>query len=233
MKEKHNRIIRFGWMICLAASAVWVTGCSSTGYKKSSAAAVSMQSASGEVQAESRALELTMSSLKDLVNEPGPDLKVPYQRFDGCLKHLIAAAGKSDATGRRMVSKNEQYFQDWDRSLQTIDYESIRDVSQTRRAEVSRGFEAVNKRYSESQDAMRPLISYLKDIRKALNSDLTPSGIESIKKIVQNAESNAGKVQTALTTLNDELVNSGAKLSSFASQNPEMSNKGHGASSEP
>jgi hypothetical protein len=68
-------------------------------------------------------------------------------------------------------------------------------------------------RYLEAQGVVRPLLSYFTDIRKALSVDLTPAGLESVKGIVDNAERNARKVQTALANLTEQLATSGTELS--------------------
>jgi hypothetical protein len=58
----------------------------------------------------------------------------------------------------------------------------------------------------------------LLDIRKALSTDLTPSGFDSLKGIVQNADDSVAKVQTALEALTAELTNSSARMASVVSQ---------------
>jgi len=188
-------------------------GCGSTGYRKSDTAAASMQSAAAQIQAESRAIDATLGSLKDLVNEPNGDLKKPYQHFSSNLSYLEATARRTDDTGKLMAQRSAEYFQTWDKQIAGIDYEHIREISQTRKAEAQKDFANVHRRYQESQEAVGPLIDYFQDIHKALGSDLTTSGLGSIKEVVQNAETNSAKVQFALKALIDELSDSGSKFS--------------------
>src|SRR5947209_10374 len=94
---KTNGAIRAA---ALGLAAAWLTGCASTGYHRSDAAAYSMQSAAAEVQTEGRALELTMGALKDLVNEPPADLKQQFQHFSGALDRLIASAQRTANTAK-------------------------------------------------------------------------------------------------------------------------------------
>jgi uncharacterized coiled-coil protein SlyX len=63
---------------------------------------------------------------------------------------------------------------------------------------------------------MVPLITYMLDIRTALSADLTMGGLESMRSVVQNANDNVAKVQTALDALTAELANSSAGMSSMA-----------------
>ncbi len=211
------------WFLAgLGVATLCLSACTATGYKKSGAAAVSMQTAAAEVQEENKALEQALTALKELVNEPEADLRRPFVHFSTAVDRLAAAARKTESTGARMAQQNSVYLAAWDKQLQAIEFEHVRDLSQSRRTEVGNHFDAVKQRYAESQQAVGPLIMYLKDIRTALDSDLTANGLESLKGVVENAGVNAGKVQTALTALTDELSASSAKLSSVALQKPEV-----------
>ncbi len=198
--------------------ALCLVGCTTPNPSKGNAAALSMQRAASEVRSESNAVELTMKALNELQNEPGGDLRQPFRHYCSALDRLTAAARKTEATGNRMAQRNAAYLTAWDKNLQTIDYEHIRELSQTRRGEVSERFQAVNQRYQESQKAVQPLISYFRDIRTALATDLTSGGMQSLKEVVANADRNATNVQTALAALEQELNTSGAKLSSLVPQ---------------
>jgi hypothetical protein len=199
-------------ILCLA-------GCASTPYRKGDAAAISLQDAASDVQSESRALEIAMGTLDDLVNKPEPDLKPQFKHFSGTLDNLTASARHNERSEARVAQKSAVYFDAWNKQLATMNYEVVRAKSEARKAEVTNYLDSVNKRYRESQDAMGPLLNYLYDVRKALDSDLTQNGIESIKPIVAKARENADKVQSALGRLNGELTASSARMSSVVYQN--------------
>ncbi len=199
----------------MAIAALWLAGCSTANYAKSEAAAISMQRAAAEVQAESNAVQLTVAAMNELFQEPGADLRQPYRHYSTAVDRLAAAARKTQATGQRMAQRNTAYLSAWDKNLKTIDYDHIRELSQNRKEEVTERFEAVKRRYEESQQAVEPLLTYFRDIRTALGTDLTSGGTESLKTVVENAGRNAEKVQTALAALDEELNASGARLSSI------------------
>jgi len=208
--QQLTRILLFAGAVCL------VSGCVSNGYQKGDVAAASMQKAATEVQAEQRALDGTVAALGELMNAQGGDLSIPFKRYSYSLDRLIAAAHRTETTGKTMEVKNAAYVDAWDRQLQSIDYQHIRDLSEARRTEVTNRMETVSRRYRESQATVQPLISYFEDIRKALSTDLTPAGLESLKEIVTNANNNVAKVQTALDALSTELADSSVKMSSIA-----------------
>ena len=219
MQNRFNQMAPFLARISALVLAVCcLTACTSTGYQKGDVAAGSMRKAAAEVQAESRALDQVVTTLKDLVNEPGGDLRRPFQRYSKSLDHLIATAAAAQKTGKTVAQKSAAYLQDWNRQLQDIDYQLIHQLSVARQSEVTNRVEEINRRYQESQAVIQPLISYLLDIRKALSTDLTGGGLQTLKGVVQNANDNVAKVQTALTALSTELTNSSALMASVVPQ---------------
>jgi hypothetical protein len=192
-----------------------LAGCSSPGYKKGDAAAVSMASAAGEVEAESRALEATRQMLNDLVDNPAPDLKLQYRRYSDALDRLVSCAHRTEATGKTMARKSAAYFAAWDKQLTTIQYEVIRDGSIARKEEARKLFDTVNGRYQNTQAVVWPMISYLEDIRQALSTDLTRAGVSSVKPVAAHANENATKVQTAFAALSAALADARTRFSSF------------------
>ena len=197
----------------LSLALCWVTGCRSTGYHKGEVAGRGLQTASAEVETETRQIEATLAALKDLVEAPGADLKPQFRRFSSCMDRLIDSAERTDKTGKRVELKNAKYFAAWEKEMAGIHYGVIREHSEARKAEVTNQLHTVNVRYQELQAVVWPLITYFNDIRAMLRADLTAAGLESVKGIVSNADQNARKVQTALAKLSNELTACGTSLS--------------------
>lgn len=198
----------------LTLALLLANGCASAGYRKGDTAAASLHDASAHIQAEHSAIELTTGTLSDLVNAPAADLKPQFKRFSQSLNALIASARRADAAGKRMNDAHNAYFKAWDQQLALMEYDVVRTRSQARKEEVQAQFQSVSKRYQEAQAAMEPLINYLADVRMALRTDLTLGGLESVKPVVRNADTNAGKVRGALNRLSEELASCGGRLSS-------------------
>jgi hypothetical protein len=213
-------------IICAAGLVAALAGCASTGYDRGDAAARSLQNAAAEVQAESHSLDMTLAALKELVNNPSADLKVQFRAYETALDGLAAAAQRTESTGKGMRQKNVAYFESWDKQLADINYEYVRKSSEARKTEVSSQFQIVDQRYEEIHSAVKPLIVYLQDIRKALSADLTREGLEAVKPILGKADENAARVQTALAKLATDLTVSGTRMSSVAIQNVPSSNQG-------
>jgi Protein of unknown function (DUF2959) len=192
-----------------------ICGCASTNYQRADAAGASLHKASAKIQAESRAIDVTLVELDDLVNKPGPDLKPQFARYNVSLSRLVAASKRAEKSADIAHQKSAEYFENWDKESADIKYESVRDQSVSRKTQVSTEFNTVDQRYRENQAVIEPLISYLQDIRTALSTDLTVGGIQSVKGLAENAQQNARKVQTALARLSDELGASATRMSSI------------------
>jgi hypothetical protein len=205
--------------ILLITALLCAAGCQHTGYRKGDAASESLQRAALEIQGQSKAIDVAVGALTDLVTHPAPDLKPQFKRFSVAIDRLEDTVKRTERTRERMELKTVEYFQTWDKETADIHYGIVRDQSETRRAQVTNQFESVNARYLEAQGVVRPLLSYLNDIRTTLSVDLTPAGLNSVQGIASNAENNARKVQVALAKLSDELKASGAGWSSAAAQN--------------
>jgi hypothetical protein len=220
--KSQKSVVEISFMRCfsllLALLGTALTGCQTAGYNKGDATARSLQKASYEVNLESRALDLTLHTLSELVTKPGADLKPQYERFSAALDRLITSAQRNDRADREITKRSIAYFQEWDKALNAMTFEVVRSKSQSRRAEATNDFLSVHQRYVEAQTVMGPLLSYLGDIRKALSADLTQRGLDAMKPIVVNAHENANKVEIALTRLTAELNASGTRLSSMAFQ---------------
>lgn len=197
----------------LALAAFSLAGCVATGYNKGDAAARSLQRVSVEVQAQSRALNLTMDALKDLVNNPGPDLKPQFGTFSGYLNQLAASAKKTGTAATNFNQNSAAYFAAWETELTSVKYEVIRNQGEARKAEVKKNIDELNHQYLEAQSVLLPLIDYLQDIRKTLTADLTLGGLQSVKGLLSNAEENSAKVQASLAKVSSALAASGASLS--------------------
>jgi len=158
---------------------LYLNGCASASYQKADAASRSLQQAALQVNAESRAIDNTMATLDDLMNRPSSDLKPQFDRFSASLDRMIDSSSRAEKAADKASKESADYFQAWDKEAATINYEAVRDKSVSRKTEVSNEFNTVNERYRENQAVVEPLISYLRDIRTALSTDLTSKEIDN------------------------------------------------------
>ena len=67
--------------------------------------------------------------------------------------------------------------------------------------------------YSAVQTSLSPLISYLNDIRKALSTDLTVSGVQATSGLVQTAGQRANSAKQDLAQTAGDLNSLGGAMS--------------------
>src|SRR5206468_1723372 len=82
--------------IMVALGLICFSGCASNSYKKSDAAAHSLQKAAMAVNAESRAIDVTLASMDDLVNKPAGDLRPQFERFSDALNRFMDASARAE-----------------------------------------------------------------------------------------------------------------------------------------
>jgi len=74
-------------------------------------------------------------------------------------------------------------------------------MSVMRKKELTALFEDANRRYNESRTALKLLIVYLHDVRKALSTDRTREGLASLKGSVFDVNERARRAQSAVAGL--------------------------------
>jgi hypothetical protein len=112
-----------------------------------------------------------------------------------------------------MRTKGQAYFTEWEAEQAKINSEDIKTRSVQRRAEVEQTFSRINDRSQTLKDAYQPLMSDLKDIRTALNNDLTPGGVAAIKPIVDRVNKEAVAVKVAAGAVENEFKTLGLSMS--------------------
>jgi hypothetical protein len=112
-----------------------------------------------------------------------------------------------------MRTKGQDYFKEWEAEQAKINNEDIKTRSVQRRAEVEQAFSRINDKSQTLKDAYQPLMSDLKDIRTALNNDLTPGGIAAIKPIADRVAKEGVSEKDAAGAVESEFTALGVKMS--------------------
>ncbi len=198
----------------IALAGAWLVGCSTTVYRQGDRTADAAWAAAMQVQTESQALAGAQATLNNLVDKPAADLKPQFLSFSSSVDVLVAAAKQTELSGSHLVRSNAAFIAAWDKQLTTITNAEVRSRSEARKTEVANQFDAAHKRYLQAQEALRPLMGYLQDVRKALSTDLTPGGLEAVKELVGNFNTTTSKLQADLAQAVADLKALSAAMSS-------------------
>jgi len=197
-----------------------VVGCRSTGYIKSDTAVWRLRQTANMVNAENVSIETTVNVLSDLVTNASGDLRLQYGRFSQELDKLSAlntrASGSSDALRKR----GAEYFEIWTAELLKMNDGQIRQASAARKSEVSGQFGSIVDHCQTGQAGLAPFVDYLKDIRKALSTDLTIAGVQAARLPAESANQRSAKIKKDLVRTASDWNTLGDRMSFLTAQVP-------------
>lgn len=219
MKMNISRMMKSCWKAAApAVLAIILCGCFGPGYRRSDAAASDAQVASVQVLGVIRDLELATNTLQELVSQPAADAKPQYLRFSEAVNRLEHTSSHSLELVRTLGRNRAPYFQIWDKELAAIKDEEVRRRSQARRDEVRKQFDDAIRQSFEAHDSVQPLLAYLRDVRKAISTDLTFKGLASVQPLLARTGELSGQAKGRLGQLATDLDALGARLSSYRVQ---------------
>jgi hypothetical protein len=199
-------------LLPMLALCALLAGCSTSGYQRAGSTATTLKNSADRLNRGTAQLDATLVALAQLVDNPAPDLKPQFSKFNTAVNNLDSL---SRNLGRQSVSIQQQgaaYFQKWDEHLTTIQSASIREASAERKQSVMRQFERVKQNAEEVEAKLVPFVAEMKDIRTALQADLTPAGLNAIRSTSSRLSSKGVAVRESLTNLANEFTQISAAL---------------------
>ncbi len=212
MKKQMTNVLKLQ-LIAFATAGVLLSGCASKGYDKSAATGTALQATAAQIFQGNAQISLVMASLNNLVERPQADLRPQFEKFTADLNQLQSLAQDVNDKATDMQSKGQDYFKDWNQQLATIKNEDVRTRSAKRAKEVEASFSDLNGSYQETKAAFKPFMADLQDIKTALGSDLTPAGIDAIKKTVAQANKEVKPLKKSINKLGDDFKSLGVSMS--------------------
>jgi uncharacterized phage infection (PIP) family protein YhgE len=211
-----RRALMFSLLLPLLASAALFSSCKSEPYESGEATGKTVQQAADEVDRTAASLDATVKSMNALVEKPAIDPKPQFKSFSSELDALETRAKSVRDLATEMDANSKAYFAKWDAQIAAISNEDIRSRSQERRQKVDQAFTKIREQYAKAREDFKPLLADLKDIRTALAADLTPNGIDAVKKTAGKVASRADDVKKALAELSEEYRKLGVGLGNAA-----------------
>ena len=193
--------------------ALAITGCASSGYQRSQKVGSALQADATRIEARITNMDLAISALNDLVNNPQADLRPQFKKFSSALGKPGSLAGSIRKADRDMETRGEVYFADWDKELAAIQNEAIRSRGQARKQEVLSQYDAVRNSCQEAEKQISPLESDLWDVRRLLDADLTTGGVVASKDATARVNQLASPVHDAVNKLVGDLRLLGTAMS--------------------
>lgn len=186
------------WALILLVLVV-AAGCQSDGSKTAGKAAERMKELGQTIDAGDKQIDSTMIALNAMRDNPEGDLVAMFNTYRNDLAKLEDLAKKAGKKRDALHDKKDEYFEQWEKSLEQIQSESMREISTERKANVMKAFEEVQVAFDATQTAFDPLLANLQDIRTMLTNDLNSAGVKALDKVIQQANVDAEKTRKTLT----------------------------------
>ncbi|HRI13334.1 MAG TPA: DUF2959 family protein [Verrucomicrobiota bacterium] len=145
-------------------------------------------------------LKSTLMALNALSGQTKGDLRPAFEAFTAEVAKTEAAAVVTTARVKWMDGDGQQYFTDWQKTVDGINNESLRKKAQRRLDEAKASYGKVQASLVKASDKFKPFLSDLADIQKALSSDVTASGVKAIRGTVSTANWDSKFVDQAVKT---------------------------------
>ena len=190
-----------------------LAGCASTGYQKAGATSEALQAAANRITNGILQIDVTLTSLTNLVNNPTGNLAPQYKKYCDNVETLRSMAVDVNNKAIAMQAKGRDYFTHWEDQLATIKSQDIRQVSADQMKDMMNKFQDVSTSYQQVRMRFKPFMSDLEDIQTYLGTDLTVGGIDAIKSTADRVNEQSASLKEAITKLADQFRQMGVSMS--------------------
>jgi len=197
----------------LMSVTLLIAGCASSGYRAGESTTSTLQSLATRIESTGAQMDIAVTELNSLVNNPQPDLRPQFDRFSAAVSKLGSIESQVQKTNLKLADRGKLHFDNWDKELAVIQNESIRSSGQARKLEVQSRFDSVRNTCLSIATSFTPVQSDLSDLRRVLNSDLNTSGLAAIRDNATRVTQQATPVRQSLGNLVAELRSLGVAMS--------------------
>lgn len=180
-------------------------GCASSGMDTAASTAERMDELGASLEEVSANIDATSGALETLVAQPNGDLKKLFGDYRDTLEKLEKSAAKAGDDARKSIDQKDEFLENWEKKLEEIESQQIRDISAARRDEAKAAFAATHSALEEVQVTFEPLMQQLRDVRASLTHDLNPAGVNAIAPIAKQVAENVKRSKDALAKVSAEL----------------------------
>jgi hypothetical protein len=197
----------------LATTLALLAGCVSHSYDKGAATSNALSSTANAVALVSTNVNGVLAAMNNLTFKSAGDLRDQYDAFVSASKELDSATANLDSKVVSLRATATDYLNNWTNQMASIQSEELRKRSSDRKDEVSGKIGDVEASYQGVTTSLAPFTSDVKDIQTYLGTDLTPSGLNTIKDIVAKTKVDAVPLRDSIKKLQGSFDSLSASLS--------------------
>jgi Protein of unknown function (DUF2959) len=189
------KISRFS-LLTASVAVLLTSGCSTTGYESAQKSTLKMDQTRQELIDAKYQITATFAALDQLLNVRTGNL-VPLQKdFSKEVRKFQQLAAETRPKALAMQEQSAAYFNEWAGKINQIQDPQIRAKNAARREIAMKRYAAIEKDASAVRASYWPLYTLLNDINTSLETDLTASGIQSVRNACVPARSKAIELQS-------------------------------------
>jgi tetrahydromethanopterin S-methyltransferase subunit B len=218
MKTSTIRFITTNF--ALATTLALLAGCVSHSYDKGAATSNALSSTATAVSLVSTNVNGVLASLNNLTFKSAGDLRNQYDALVSASKDLDSSMANLDSKVVSLRATAADYLNNWTNQMAAIQSEELRKRSSERKDEVSGKISDVETSYQGVTNSLAPFTSDVKDIQTYLGTDLTPTGLNTIKDIVSKTKVDAVPLRDSIKKLQGSFDSLSASLSPIMPSSP-------------
>lgn len=188
-------------------------GCATSGYKTSERTAATLQSLASRIETTGAQMDIAVTELNNMVNNPQPDLRPQFERFSAAVSKLGSLSNSVHKADGELQARGKLHFDNWEKELAAIQNDTIRASGQTRKLELQSRFDAARNQCLKTLTSLTPVQSDLHDLERFLTADLTTSGFVAIRDSANRVTQQATPVRQSVGNLVTELRSLGVAMS--------------------
>ena len=178
--------------------------------------ALSIKEARVEATRTAEQLKSTLNALNALTKQKEGDLRPAYNAFATEIPRTESAADWTRTRVKWMENDGQQYFKNWQKTIDGIANESLRKKAQKRLNSARKSYDKVSVSLKDGAEKFRPFLSNLADVQKGLSADVTAGGVKAIKGTVSDANWSYKGVNNAINDALSEMAKMEKALSTEA-----------------
>lgn len=194
-----HRTLLTAFSLLLIAAA-----CKSTGVDRSEGTAQAMRQMKSALEDAPAKINAVTASLEEL-SEEGGDMKAEFAAFTRNVDALSSHRERVRSLRADVESNKAVFTSEWEKGIQVIKNEDLRQRAVERREAVVARFAEVAEVADEGKQEFEPWMEKVLDLRSYLENDLNPSGVDSVSDVVREISDGATSVHESITTLLEEL----------------------------
>jgi len=190
------------------------TGCASeSGVDRAGKAATGMASMKTLCDDANKQIDKTLAALNSIAAVKSGDAKPAFSSYVSEVNAANDMAADAKATADEMRAKGRAFFSEWEKQIDTIQDADLKAKAKARSEERSKEYAKIEEAMGTAKGKWNTFSSDLSDLKKYLDNDLSPKGIESASGLFKKSNLDGVDLKNAITAVSSQLEKVRAELS--------------------